>query len=104
MNKPVKLVPYTFKEDMSGTHSAMQPIFNKTVHDSQPIETIDFSNIQSIYTDYTLDASGKINGGIFDVESSRHLKEIICTQSLADIFNQHPEIILDKTDLITIKD
>ena len=67
------------------------------------IETIDFSNIQSIYTDYTLDEMGKIRGSIFDVDSSRNLKEIICTQSLADIFNQHPEIILNKTDLITIK-
>lgn len=104
MNKPVKLVPYSFREDLSGTHSTMQAIFNHTVHYSQPIETIDFSNIQSIYTDYTLDESGKIKGSIFDVDSSRNLKEIICTQSLADIFNQHPEIILDKTDLITIKD
>lgn len=104
MNKPVKLVPYSFREDLSGTHSTMQAIFNHTVHYSQPIETIDFSNIQSIFTDYVLDESGKINGSIFDVDSSRNLKEIICTQSLADIFNQHPEIILDKTDLITIKD
>lgn len=103
MNKPVKLVPYSFREDLSGDHSAMYEIFNTTLHDSQPIETIDFSNIQSIYTDYTLDEIGKIRGSIFDADSSRNLKEIICTQSLADIFNQHPEIILNKTDLITIK-
>ena len=103
MNKPVKLVPYSFKEDMSETHNKMNEIFYKTVHNSQPIETIDFSNIQSIYTDYVLDERGKIRGSIFDVDSSRNLKEIICTQSLADIFHQHPEIILNKTALIIIK-